>query len=242
MLLGDSITFGYSAENLENQNWGCRPELTQLMGGDAANRFVSVGSLKEVQSFDDQTALMRHEGHGGWMAEDIYREKYQRWEEDRGLVSFMDGWMKKYKPDLVLIQLGTNDCAFASGRDPQHESEWTPEVIQGVEDRWCNLFEILWNNNPDLKVVTATTPPTTRSECLNNWFIEFNKRVAKNVEKWQAMGRCAVFADTNTAIYNADQYHGLCSDKIHLSLAGYHAMAGVYYKWFLELYPNGVGR
>ncbi len=242
MIAGDSITLGASGDLPETQFWGCRPALTQLIGFDPLNRFVSVGSMKDVESGEDDTALFRHEGHGGWMAEDIYRPLYHRWEEDRGLNTFMEGWQIKYQPDVVLIQLGTNDCAFASGRDPQHESEWDDKTMTGVLDRWANLFELMWRVKPDLKVIVATAPPTTRSECLNNWFIEFNKRVVVYVEKWKAMGRKVIFADTNTAIYNADANRGLCSDQIHLSPAGYHAMAGVYYTKFLEMFPDGVGR
>lgn len=242
MFVGDSITLGANTDIPEDEWWGCRPAVTSLIGSDPDNRFVSVGSMKANQSSENETALFRHEGHGGWMAVDIWGKFYGRWEEDRGLASFMDGWMLKYKPDTIMIQLGTNDTAFASGRDPQHQEAWTEEGMQGVFERYQTLYDIFWRVNPDIQLVIATAPPTTRSDVFQDWLVEFNRRLAVLVEKWQKEGKKVIFANTFEAIWNADSHHGLCSDHVHLSHAGYHAMAGVYYKKFLELYPNGVGK
>lgn len=239
MLLGDSITLGHCAELPETQMWGCRPEFTQLIGTVPGNRYVSVGSMKSENTTEDETMLLRHEGHGGWMAVDIYAS-YKRWEENRGLAAFIDDWQKKYRPELFFVMTGTNDCAFAAGRDQFHEAVWTDDVMTGVIDRWISLFDKIWNNNPDATVVIATCPPTTRSTCLNDWFIEFNGRVRKTVFEWKEAGKKVLLADNNYAIFNADQFEGLCSDKIHLSPSGYHAMAGEYFKAFQKVYPRGV--
>jgi len=242
MFVGDSITLGANTDVPEEEWWGCRPDVTRLIGNDPENRFVSVGSMKANQSYEDETMLFRHEGHGGWMAVDIWGKFYERWEEDRGLASFMEGWMLKYKPDTIMIQLGTNDTAFASGRDPQHQGPWTEDGMQGVFDRYVTLYDIFWRVNPDIEIVIATAPPTTRSDVFQEWLVEFNRRLVLLVEKWKEEGKKVLFANTFDAIWNADPHHGLCSDHVHLSWAGYHAMAGVYYKKFLELYPDGVGK
>jgi hypothetical protein len=83
MPLGDSITAG-------DRYGGYRRLLYDLLTRDGI-RFEFVGSLK-----GGDIPNAHHEGHSGWRIDQI----------ESGIAG---GWLDTYRPDLVLLHIGTND-------------------------------------------------------------------------------------------------------------------------------------
>jgi lysophospholipase L1-like esterase len=238
MLLGDSITHGSCCDDPTVDGIGCRKKLSEALAENADSRFVFVGSVRQFDTQADETALYRHEGHGGWFADDIFCKN----PESRGLIDRLDAWMGKYRPDVVLAQVGTNDCAFTMSRYGRGEEPWTPIEMEQLLVRFEQFTEKIWTLLPQNgTLILATVPPTIRTECLNDWFVEFNRHLPALVEKWKKQGRNTVLSDNNAAIAACPD-KGNCSDKIHLSPIGYAAMADSYTKAFYELFPGTIGR
>ncbi len=238
MMIGDSITHGTCCDDASVHGIGCRKSLSEKLAENAENRFVFVGSVKEHITACDQTALYRHEGHPGWVAEDLFAKNTF----SRGLVDRLDGWMGKYRPDVVLTQVGTNDTAFTMGKSGKEEP-WTEEGMASVMASMELYWEKIWSMMPHHgAVVLATIPPTTRTQCFEDWIEECNRRLPAVVERWNGMGRKAVISHNHTFISESSPQKGTCSDMVHLSPVGYAAMAQAYYEAFTSLFPGTIGR
>ena len=89
MPLGDSITRG--GGQVAGQYIGYRAVLqAHLRNGATGFRYDFVGSMSDAGAPD-----RNHEGHGGWTIDD--------------LAAHIDGWMVKYRPDIVLLHADTNN-------------------------------------------------------------------------------------------------------------------------------------
>lgn len=56
----------------------------------------------------------------------------------------------------------------------------------------------LWTLLPaDGAIIVATVPPTTRTQCFDDWINEFNKEIPAAVARYQAAGRKSELAPTN---------------------------------------------
>lgn len=98
--LGNSITNGTDTLN------SYRRPLWKMLHSAGYN-FDMIGSWDKhhsggavpIPDFD-----MDHEGHSGWTAADLI--KTPQWDSTRGNIG---AWLQLYSPDIVLIELGTND-------------------------------------------------------------------------------------------------------------------------------------
>lgn len=161
---------------------------------------------------------MDHEGHSGWKASDILNPP--EWDKQRGNIY---EWIKNYTPDIVLLELGTNEvfqCVSAK------------DAIKNIS----SIVDILRDKNQQVKIFLAQIPPlgiqwidkklckndTTYGEAL----INFNKELA-------------VFAATkntnNSPVILVDQYSRINAstdmyDDIHPNETGEKKMAEKWYK------------
>lgn len=239
MLLGDSITHGECCDDPAISGIGCRAMFCEQLTYNLDNRFVLVGSIRQFETAADETVLYRHEGHSGWFADDIFHKNL----ESRGLIDHLDAWMSKYRPDLVLTQVGTNDCAFTMSQNGNGEEAWTPTEMDRLLMRFEAFTEKIWSCLPQNgALILATVPPTIRTVCFNDWIDEFNRHLPALVDTWKKMGRKTVLADNNAAIAASSPEKGNCSDKVHLSSIGYAAMGGSYDHAFHKLFPGTIGR
>lgn len=105
MPLGDSITEGVIDGG--SAPWaGYRERLSEELIS-YFGRVVFVGSDKEKAENTDTGYLSRHEGHAGWIIKNS-------WGSTREEISaIIDASLEKYQPDLVLLQIGTNDVSEA---------------------------------------------------------------------------------------------------------------------------------
>ena len=123
MPLGDSITEG---ERGSVPIGGFRDDLGVMLT-NAGIDFQFVGSL------DDGTAQYnRHEGHPGWRADQI----------DANVTT----WLNNYTPDLVLLQIGTNDVS---------NDEPNAQTINDIE----NIIEKIKNYDTETPILICSTIP-----------------------------------------------------------------------------------
>ncbi len=239
MMLGDSITHGACCDDPTVNGIGCRALFCEQLAGDPESRFVMVGSVRQFETAADETTLYRHEGHGGWFADDVFLRN----PESRGLIDHLDAWMGKYRPDVVLAQVGTNDCAFTMSQYGRGEEPWTRIEMDRLLARFETFTEKVWSCLPQNgALILATVPPTIRTACFNDWVNEFNRHLPVLVDTWKRQGRQTVLADNNAAIAASSPEKGNCSDKVHLSPVGYAAMGASYGQAFHKLFPGTIGR
>ncbi len=125
MPLGDSITVGRGDRRAD----GYRTELGTMLTA-AGVRYDFVGSQEDGTGAD-----RNHEGHVGWTID-----------EARGRVR---GWLAAARPDIVLLDLGTNDMIRTTD----------PDVPAAA---LADLVDQILASSPDVRVVVATliVPPT----------------------------------------------------------------------------------
>jgi acyl-CoA thioesterase-1 len=98
--LGNSITNGTSVYN------SYRRELWFLLHQGKYNFDLIGSSTKQWmgKTMPDEDFDMEHEGHSGWTTGNMLYP--QDWDSSSGK---LQGWLINYTPDLVLLELGTND-------------------------------------------------------------------------------------------------------------------------------------
>ncbi|MFF7633882.1 SGNH/GDSL hydrolase family protein [Kitasatospora sp. NPDC008050] len=125
MPLGDSITVGVGSQSQA----GYRLPLWQLITGQSRYAVEFVGSQR-----DGSFASPWHEGHSGWMIDDIR--------------DHVDGWLAAQHPDIVLLHIGIND--LDRGTDKDHAT-----------DRLQALVEQIFTDRPGITVILQGLLPTT---------------------------------------------------------------------------------
>jgi acyl-CoA thioesterase I len=77
---------------------------------------ADVASPVMGQEYKGKTFTNKHEGHWGWMTQEILtgKENPTSYKRDKGKLS---DWLKGYTPDVVLMHLGTNDIIYSKGID-----------------------------------------------------------------------------------------------------------------------------
>ena len=137
LCLGNSITNGVDTFN------SFRRDLWQLLHADNYNfDFIGswskhhMGSNVPVPDFD-----MDHEGHSGWNFRDILQPP--SWDKQRGNLY---SWIKTYTPDIVLMELGTNDV---------FQCRKTKDMLNNL----TTIVALLRGKNPNVKIFIAQIPP-----------------------------------------------------------------------------------
>ncbi len=137
LALGNSITNGTSMYN------SYRRPLWQLL--HTANYNIDfIGSWDKHHmggNMPDPDFDMDHDGHSGWTAHHILEPP--DWDKQRGNI---DQWLTGYKPDIVLIELGTNDVFQCVA------------VVSAMNDL-SRIIDKLRAKNSSVKVLMAKIPP-----------------------------------------------------------------------------------
>jgi lysophospholipase L1-like esterase len=197
MPLGDSITQGNDETNSYR-----RPLWKRL----AAGRFDFVGSQRENHlgpppnpDFD-----LDHEGHWGWRADQVLAE--------------VGGWAGTYRPDVVLLHLGSNDV-FAG----QSTSSTLGEL--GA------IVERLRGANPRVTVLLAQLIPTSRDaqpgiERLNSGIPGLAAQLDSSASRVVVVDQSAGFDPVTDT-----------RDGIHPNAAGEEKMAAAWHAALLRVVP-----
>ncbi len=218
LCLGNSITNGVDTFN------SYRRDLWQMLNAGNYNfDFIGswskhhMGSEVPVPDFD-----LDNEGHSGWTFENIL--KPPSWDSARGN---LHTWMQTYTPDIVLIELGTNDVFQCR----------TPLQMFG------NLNVILYmlrEKNKHVKIFIAQIPPlgaqwSDKKLCNNDTtyldaIINLNNQVAVYVKEHSTAKSPILVVDQYTYINPATDMF----DDIHPNTNGEKIMAE---KWFAAIQP-----
>jgi lysophospholipase L1-like esterase len=200
MPLGDSITFDwyYGDSRSDAYRNGYRNDLWyKLKSADYTVDFV--GSQKTggavSPSFDGD-----NEGHTGWTTYQIADHTYN--------------WLKTYKPDIVLLHIGTNDSMYYSSSD-----------MTGVESILNQIDRYERDYDVTVKVVLAKIINLSKNP---SWISQFNSSLTTMAQNRIADGDEITLVD----MYHALSYWGDMVDGIHPKSSGYAKMATV---WFNAL-------
>lgn len=196
MPIGDSITKGTNGDDPTgplSQEGGYRKELW--------SRFVASDlSVDFVGSQSLGSAALGdkdHEGHGGWT---ILK-----------MIENITGFLSSAQPDIALLMLGTNDA-----RNTQISAS-------DMLSRMNQLIDIMYNQSPDLTILVATPPPTSR-EGQGQRIEEYNALLPGLVAAKSAEGRNIHFVDM-TDLTLSD----IGADKLHPNTTGFQDIANFWY-------------
>lgn len=192
MPLGDSIT--------EGVNGGYRNRLWERLAGDG----ISVDYVGPRWDRWTRIADKDHAGTPGFTVGNLLGE--------------IDGWLSTYRPDVVLLMIGTNDLAW-----------WHVEGPTTTATRLGTLLDRIHARAPGIRVVVATIPPMAGPVAPNRLdraalVAQYNDAVEQEVARRVALGRPLSLADVNAALRLSDLYDG-----VHPTEAAHARIADVWY-------------
>jgi|GEM_PF-1202361 len=186
--LGDSITAGYHSTDAGGYRL---PLWNKLFVEDGVNiDFVGSERMGPYNALD-----LEHEGHGGWRIAD--------------LAEHVDGIIALHRPDMILLQIGTNDM-----QEPD---------VSVLADRMGGLIDRIGAAAPDAELIVAQIPPQAGEE-TNKKIEAFNAGIRSLVADRAAAGRRIGTVDMYASLTQADLHDG-----IHPNDSGYAAMADAWY-------------
>ncbi|MFI0169652.1 FG-GAP-like repeat-containing protein [Streptomyces sp. NPDC017095] len=185
---GDSITFGAGSTTAAYRGplWD---ELRQQ-----ENTTVSYVGSQHYGNIPDND----NEGHPNWKIND--------------LIGITDSVMDTYKPNVVLLHIGTNDMNEAV--DPA-----------GAPDRLGSLMDKIFAKQPDVTLVVSTLVPSANS-ATEQRIAAFNNSLPQEVYERREQGKHVWLVD-NFAALNATSD---LADLLHPSDDGYRKMGHVFYE------------
>lgn len=202
MPLGDSITQGQGGHG-PSYRYHLWNRLTTVgypvdFVGSMNQPFVAwrLGMPRQPQAFSPSVLPLPfddfdpdHEGHAGWKAED--------------LLANIDAWMRAYRPQIVLLHIGTNDLA-----SNQSVASTVAEIGQ--------LIDHMRAINPWVKVAVAQIIPCGSSLCPTAVWADFNARLPTLIAAKNTAASPLVVVDQNSGFDLAtDSYDG-----VHPNAAG----------------------
>lgn len=136
-----------------------------------------------------------------------------------GVIDNIDAWMNTYKPQIVLLLIGTNDLAW-----------WMTESPDATAGRVGTIIDKIKATSPDTYILVGTITPMKGVAPPNNidrntLVNQYNAAVRKVVADRAAKGARTSIAETNAAVSLSDLY-----DEVHPNAAGHEKMAQVWYQ------------
>ena len=208
MPVGDSITLGK-----DGGVGGYRRVLYEwLLAGGYKITYVGKQNLtRHGPATCSDGSIPWHEGYGSFRTDMILNGGKAEKETAPPLTTTLEN----FKPDLVLLMLGTNDIIQAYQLD-------------GLEAREEKIIETIYAANPKAAVVVASIAPIKRAQWAEKEtrVVAYNTALAALVEKHAAQGRRIAFADVHASLGE----RGLSGDGVHPNAQGYAQVAQVFYR------------
>ncbi|GAB3979034.1 hypothetical protein GCM10029978_073330 [Actinoallomurus acanthiterrae] len=190
MSLGDSITDGLQTLG------GYRSDLWQYMTADG----MSVDFVGSRSNGPAQLGDRAEEGHPGWR---IHQ-----------LAVHVRAWLRTYRPDVVLLHIGTNDVIQRS-------------ALPQAPARLAALVDLITGTLPNAQVYVATIVPLA-DPAGDDLARRYNAAIPGIVAARVAHGRHVHLVDMHAALTKTD----LSVDGVHPSDGGYSKMAA---RWYTAL-------
>lgn len=211
MPLGDSMTDGFVSIG------GYRNILEKLIKDSGYSENIKFcGSMQSGGVFDG-----RHEGHSGWAIDEIKPDEDIEKKGRFGLMMHIDEWINAVSPDIVMLQIGTNDIL-------------SQYKLSRAGERLNKLLDCVENGmNKDGTIYIAKIPYIDVKADFNQTGITDQKVMDKMIDSYNedvvrtARERGYKVVDINRILSISD----LC-DGVHPSEDGYMKMGEL---WFNEI-------
>lgn len=216
MCFGDSITDGY------NFVGGYRYTLGNLLSENGYSSYVDfVGPNWGGNQYDPQ-----HAGYSGYTIADTSKRS--------GLTDFSEWIMSEYTPDVVMLQIGTNDILDYYELDT-------------IADRLETLVDLVLAGLPEdgmLFLATITTMDATNGlyidqsyytvELMDETVDSYNEDIRALVAEKQSAGENIALCDWDGIITKSDLYDG-----VHPTESGYGKMGEHWYEILVNYMETG---
>ncbi len=194
MPLGDSITAG-----ADSALGGYRTDLWQLLKADGRPVDFVGSNLSGSVALGDKD----NEGHGGWTIGGI----------DGSIV----GWLTTYRPDVITVQIGTNDM-------------YDDAAAGAAPGRMSTLLDRIAQTLPEARIFVSSIPPINDPGHYSR-VTAFNSTLPGIVAAKAAAGKRVTFVDTNPSFANpydmADAVHPNYGSLSKAAARWYTALTGV---------------
>lgn len=204
MPLGDSLTKGAGDGMSSRWSTGYRRDLYNRLTA-AGLRVDFVGSQRSGATDPN------HEGHSGWEIDHVSQNAAR--------------WVKAYKPDVVLLMIGTNDI--------NHRTD-----LPRAPARLGLLIDRILAARPGVQVMVATIPARRPISKLAPATAAYNRGVIQQVaERWRS-GKPVSIVPMHVLRTTPTDYY----DAVHLNRCGYQKLAFVWYLYLRRsaaLNPKG---
>lgn len=165
MPLGDSITAG-----ADSAKGGYRTDLWQLLKADGR----PVDFVGSVVSGSAALGDKDNEGHGGWTIAMIQAQ--------------IVGWLNTYQPDVLTVQIGTNDM-------------YNDASAGAAPGRLSTLLDTIAQTRPEAQTFVTSIPPINDANHYSR-VNAFNNTIPGLVAAKVAAGKKITFVDTNPSFSN----------------------------------------
>ncbi len=190
MALGDSITYGAGSSN----GGGYRPALSTMLREDGAT-VTFVGSQHSGPAPD------AHEGHSGWTISQI--------------AGITDSAMATYRPNVVLLHIGTNDMNNNDNPD-------------GAPARLGGLIDQIFRADPNVTLLVSTIVPSNWGPTQER-ILRFNKAIRSEIGARWVAGKHVYMVNMNPVTLTD------LADLLHPNDSGYLKMAALFYRGLVDV-------
>ena len=210
MPLGDSITDGFTTPG------GYRTTLCRLIEENGLrDNIVFAGSQSSGDCYDP-----RHEGHPAWATVDIDPAKGdERGEAREGITKHLDEWLSAAKPDVVLLQIGTNDILS------NYRLDELPARLEAIVDKVLSYLP------EDGKLYLATIP--TMDGSIHHFVPDFydEESLDKAVNAYNTAIRRIAASKPRTILaeINGVLSKNELADGVHPTAGGYRRLGEYWY-------------
>ncbi|KAI1389382.1 carbohydrate esterase family 3 protein [Hypoxylon trugodes] len=194
MPLGASITFGHGSKDGN----GYRKDLRDMIVQNG-NKVNMVGNNPNGTMKDNES-----EGWDGYRIEQVHTKAKDS--------------VPKYKPNLILINAGTNDCI-------------QDYKMSSAGNRMTDMINDLFDESPKATVILSTLIVNARED-IPERIDEYNAQLRQVASNFQEAGRSLVLVDMQGK--NGPTLDDLISDGIHPNDEGYEKMAQVWFNGIKE--------
>jgi len=212
MPVGDSITLGK-----DTKTGGYRSVLFDWLNATGYT-IIYVGNgdngdpANATSTSSEMTTPRSHEGYGSFRIDMILNGGTA----ERRTGPPIKTTIEKYKPDVVLLMIGTNDVI----------QNWE---LDKINDRLEKLIETLFEADNQMTLVVASIPPIKRPAWADkeNNVIAYNAAIPGIIAKQKALNRKISFVDVHAALEKGGV---LDAGGVHPNKTGYQKIAAVWYQ------------